>query len=447
MGKRIQEVKERVRYITTDGERLKLFRDLVHSDQPSSSAAGRSAWKGNSVLPSDSHLVAIEPKLQHLIPLIDDSTVPVIALVAMGAAGKTFLLQNAFERLKQRYEHSIWLSVSQSYSVHKLQCDLASHLGDLEARVKDVSDERAAELIHAGLQGTKSLIVLDDVWRAARVDNIITSLGLPIGQGSQCKVVVTNRNRGVAQNLSALIYEMKLLSKEDSRQLFCAYAFPSDDCNLPPQDLQVVAAEVQKQCGRLPLAFKTIGASLSGCTDTSEWNSRLSWLKQSELHPQKEVTNPDYRIIEILRLSYDSLPAALKPCFSYMSYFPEDGRVDCNYLINLWIAEGFIPQVEDQWEVAWDYLHQLANLCLFEVLEGEFTNEICKIHDLLRDLAIDISKENRCAFDIEDDFTSVKRILLAKQEIDDMVIAQSRASCPRSLRTLSLLVNPINKIE
>ncbi|GLJ19199.1 hypothetical protein SUGI_0344910 [Cryptomeria japonica] len=437
MGKRIQEVKERIRSITEAGNQLKLFSDLVPSpsEQPSSaSAAGGRGWKGNSLPPRDSHPVAIESKIQHLTTLMDESTVPIIAVVGMGGAGKTFLLQNMFHRIRQRYEHSIWLSISQSYSVHKLQCDLASHMGDLEVRVKDVSDERAAELIHGCLQGKKSLIVLDDVWRAAREDNIITSLGLPIGHESRCKVLVTTRNRDVCQNLGAFPYQMELLSEDESWQLFCAHAFRG---NLPPDHLEVVASEIVKQCGRLPLALKITGASLSVTTEISQWKSKLQQLI--------EVVNLDTDpVIRILRLSYDSLLAALKPCFSYLSLFPEDEIIDCEYLINLWTAEGFIPPGEDQLDVAWGYLYQLANLCLLEVWEDLNKDLIkyCKIHDLLLDLAIDISKENRCIFAVENVFTDAKRILLAKKGI-----TQSRSSCPRSLRTLSFYKNPIEIFE
>ncbi|XP_059067988.1 disease resistance protein RPM1-like [Cryptomeria japonica] len=131
----------------------------------------------------------------------------------------------------------------------------------------------------------------------------------------------------------------------------------------------------------------------------------------------------------------------------------EDEKIHCEYLINLWIAEGLIPQGEDQWEVAWSYLYELANLCLLEVWEDWSLIKYCKIHDLLLDLAIDIAKVNRCTFALEDVFTSEtksdlwRRILVAKKEIDDEVIAKGMVCCPRSLRTLSLHNNPIEKFE
>ncbi|GLJ20374.1 hypothetical protein SUGI_0370180 [Cryptomeria japonica] len=109
--------------------------------------------------------------------------------------------------------------------------------------------------------------------------------------------------------------------------------------------------------------------------------------------------------------------------------------------------EGFIIQRKDQWDIAWGYLYQLANLCLLDVWEEWGLIKYCRIHDLLFDLAIDISKENRRAFAVEDDFTAVKRILLPKKAIDDVVTNPKKSSCPRSLRTLSLHNNPLTKIE
>ncbi|GLJ14876.1 hypothetical protein SUGI_0242020 [Cryptomeria japonica] len=152
-------------------------------------------------------------------------------------------------------------------------------------------------------------------------------------------------------------------------------------------------------------------------------------------------------VMDILKLSYDSLPAHLKACFAYICFFPEDEIIYPEYLINLWIGEGFIPAGEDQWDVAWDCLYRLANLCLLQLWEegnGDELTKHCKIHDLLLDLAIHISKENKCAFSVEDASTNTSvgtgwcRILLVKKDIDDNAISKCRPVC---LRTLSLYLN------
>ncbi|GLJ34972.1 hypothetical protein SUGI_0703870 [Cryptomeria japonica] len=330
--------------------------------------------------------------------MIDQSTVPVIAVVGMAGAGKTFLVQNVFERIDQGYEYKIWLSISQSYTVRQLQMDLASYTDEIDKQnLNDLSENRRAELIHGALQGKKSLIVLDDVWRAASENNIIERLGLPIAPESQCKVVVTSRDRKICEKLRSLLYNVELLSEEESWQLFCAHAF-------------------------------------------GEWDCKVDQL------PEFSGPNSD-AVTHILKLRYDSLPPTLKLCFSYVSFFPEDERIDVEYPINLWIAEGFIPQGEDQWAVAWHYLDQLANLCLLEVEEDEYLVKHCKIHDLVLDLAIDISKEDQCKFCVDDDFRSARRILLRKKEIENKDIVKGRASRPKSLRTLSLYETPIEIIE
>ncbi|XP_059064430.1 putative disease resistance protein RGA3 [Cryptomeria japonica] len=393
--KEFKKSKKRIRSVMESGQQLELFQARVH--QPSSSAAGEAARKENRRLPFDSHPVGIEPKLKSLRLMIDQSTVPVIAVVGMAGAGKTFLVQNVFERIDQGYEYKIWLSISQSYTVRQLQMDLASYTDEIDKQnLNDLSENRRAELIHGALQGKKSLIVLDDVWRAASENNIIERLGLPIAPESQCKVVVTSRDRKICEKLRSLLYNVELLSEEESWQLFCAHAFGGE----PPVYLQEIAPKVSQRCGNLPLALKIIGA----------------------LHGDK-------------RVGLQSRSAA------------GDERIDVEYPINLWIAEGFIPQGEDQWAVAWHYLDQLANLCLLEVEEDEYLVKHCKIHDLVLDLAIDISKEDQCKFCVDDDFRSARRILLRKKEIENKDIVKGRASRPKSLRTLSLYETPIEIIE
>ncbi|GLJ14870.1 hypothetical protein SUGI_0241950 [Cryptomeria japonica] len=80
-----------------------------------------------------------------------------------------------------------------------------------------------------------------------------------------------------------------------------------------------------------------IAASLANTTNLNEWDMKLHQLKQIIIY----VSDND-PIMGILKLSYDSLPACLKACFAYLSFFPEDKEIDLEYLVNLWIGEGFI---------------------------------------------------------------------------------------------------------
>ncbi|GLJ52248.1 hypothetical protein SUGI_1111490 [Cryptomeria japonica] len=445
MGRRIQKIKAQVSSVIEEGNRLNIGHSVVSriEEAESSSSSQRRQLKRLSLLPSDSKPVGIQSKIDSMVNLLENPQFPIIAVVGMGGMGKTYLLQHVYDAQKGRYEKSAWLSVSQFYSLSKLLSDLAFKLDEnLSRRIKEsgISEEVAAEEIHSFIQEKRCLIVLDDVWRATREGDLLTRLGIPTGANSQCKILVSTRSREVCVNLHAKIYEMESLTEEDSWKLFCAYAFPQSDGNGAPEYLKEVAMNIVKECGKLPLAIKTTAASLANTTRPGEWQSKFDKLKK--------VSNPNDPVMDILRLSYDSLPAHLKACFAYLSFFPEDEQIECEYLIYLWLGEGFIPEKENPW----DCLDQLANLCLVEVWENISLTKYCKIHDLLLDLAILISRENNFAFGVEDAFCELRsvnnrgggrwcRLFLAKKDIDERATSERRPVSPTLVRTLSLSCN------
>ena len=109
----------------------------VNEDAASTSAI----VKKSSLLPRDSRPVGIETKVEDMVGLLEDPKVQVIAVVGMGGSGKTFLFQNVYKAVKSKYAHSIWLSISKSYSLKNLQRDIASHIG-INSEI--VSEERTA---------------------------------------------------------------------------------------------------------------------------------------------------------------------------------------------------------------------------------------------------------------------------------------------------------------
>ncbi|XP_057838082.2 disease resistance RPP13-like protein 4 [Cryptomeria japonica] len=133
------------------------------------------------VIESGSHPVAIESKVEQVLHLLNDPVALVIAVVGIGGVGKTFLMQNVFNKIKGEFEKSIWLAISQTYSLTKLQAALAMELGLNEVVNGRVDEVKAAELIHGRLASRKFLIVLDDVWRATEQENLVLALGLPRG--------------------------------------------------------------------------------------------------------------------------------------------------------------------------------------------------------------------------------------------------------------------------
>ena len=102
---------------------------------------------------------------------------------------------------------------------------------------------------------------------------------------------------------------------------------------------------------------------------------------------------------KILLLSYYDLPSHLKTCLLYLSIFPEDYKINKDWLIWRWVAEGFVQQARgDQsfLEIGESYFNELLNRCLIQPadmddLDG--TPRSCRVHDIVLDLIISLSAE------------------------------------------------------
>uniref|UniRef100_M1C8U0 SNKR2GH5 protein n=1 Tax=Solanum tuberosum TaxID=4113 RepID=M1C8U0_SOLTU len=140
-----------------------------------------------------------------------------------------------------------------------------------------------------------------------------------------------------------------------------------------------------------------------GITTTSHKKGLNEWQKVKD-HLWKNIKeDKSIEISNILSLSYNDLPAALKQCFLYFGIFPEDQVFEADNIIRLWMAEGFIPRGEERMEdTAEGFLNELIRRSLVQVAKTfwERVTE-CKVHDLLHDLVIQKALEVNF-FDIYD---------------------------------------------
>lgn len=94
--------------------------------------------------------------------------------------------------------------------------------------------------------------------------------------------------------------------------------------------------------------------------------------------------------LQTLELNYNHLANYLKPCFHYFGTLPEDYEIPSQYLVLLWIAEGFVKGQTDEnnnlEDIAADYLKDLINSSLVLIVTERGSNggiKTCMIHDLL----------------------------------------------------------------
>ncbi|PRQ38485.1 putative leucine-rich repeat domain, L domain-containing protein [Rosa chinensis] len=128
-------------------------------------------------------------------------------------------------------------------------------------------------------------------------------------------------------------------------------------------------------------------------------NSREEWLliQKSQIW---ELPEGNERIMSVLKLSFQNLKSSLlKQCFAYCSMFPEDFTIEREKLIQLWMAQGLLhpspgQHMEQMEDIGNEYFNILCQNSLFQDVtkDDDGIIEDCKMHDLVHDLAKEVSK-------------------------------------------------------
>ncbi|XP_057801612.1 putative late blight resistance protein homolog R1C-3 isoform X1 [Salvia miltiorrhiza] len=198
------------------------------------------------------------------------------------------------------------------------------------------------------------------------------------------RVIVTTRLSNLATELTnSNSIGMRFLDDVCSWSLFSKTVFGDE---VFPLQLEEIGKKIVGKCKGLPLSIAVIGGLLAKSELTLEYwehiEKNLSSIVNSE--------NDEYWL-RVLKLSYDHLPAYLKPCFLYMGMFGEDEVIRTAQLMRLWVSEGFLkPIINKSLEtMANEYLKELVdrNLILVHGLGAVGNIKYCKMHDLLRDLS------------------------------------------------------------
>ncbi|GLJ39101.1 hypothetical protein SUGI_0797070 [Cryptomeria japonica] len=418
----------------------------------------RASSKYHSGVLMDGNLVGMEEDINQIFGWLSTNDPRIISVTGMGGLvgarsiisyaglaqnftglGKSLPLKLVFDsqKIKETFEHRIWVEVSQSFSVQQLLLHIASEIKIREdKRQIHLSENVLKDNIRSHLQGSGCLLVLDDVWNTAAKRLIFSN---------DLTVMISTRDKEVAQKMGAQhTYEMDYLSEENSWRLFCMHAFPDDNNHSPPEEMEEVARAIERKCSRLPLTVKTVAASMANVSRLpNQWESTLNRLNQ--------VSTIRDDVLPILRLSFDALPDYLKQCFLFCSAYPENTRMGCEYLIQVWISEGFVnpEETQDPYELGKNYLNQLADRSMIEFVPHDGRHDMikyCKMHDLLHELALlESQKQTKCLYQAGRNLKEfpvekcrgLRRISLIKNEITTV----NKSIPSPGLRTLLLWKN------
>ncbi|KAG5557082.1 hypothetical protein RHGRI_007367 [Rhododendron griersonianum] len=326
---------------------------------------------------------------KRIMEALKDSKVNVIGVYGTGGVGKTTMVEKVGEQLKKDglFDEVVIAVVSQDAKVVKIQGVLADCLNNLKLE-GETEVGRAKTLWNRLNNGKRNLVILDDVWKELNLKEI----GIPITDGNKgCKVVLTSRNQRVFKDMDIHKYfPIELLSKEEAWYLFKKKMGNSGDSN---DQLHDIANVVCKECQGLPVAILAVATALKD-KSMVDWTSSLDKLQKSMLNDIEDI---DPNLFKSLRLSYDYLKSKdAKSCFLLCCLFPEDAQVPIEELASHCLARRLLCQepttLEKARVIVCSVVNTLKTSCL--LLDGK-NDDFVKMHDIVRDVAILIAKEEK----------------------------------------------------
>nr|ALA65537.1 disease resistance protein RxCC-like-NB-ARC [Vitis pseudoreticulata] len=400
----IHELDGRIREINITIEKILANKDRYNIESGIPSEAGSSSstegvvQRGKRVpIVEEADVVGMTGDAEAVKQMLveEESESRVVAIVGMGGLGKTTLAKKVYNHseVNHHFECRALGYVSQDYRIRELLKEIAH---SINLSPDNMDEKQLGEVVNGYLKDKRYLIVLDDVWSI----QVWHELSPHLPESNKRRVLITTRNQQIGLDAYAKLYELRPLGEKESWELFLKKTFPigSTSPGVCPEELEDLGKKITEKCKGLPLAIVVSGGLLSRKEKTkSSWEKIL---KSMEWH----LSQGPESCLGILALSYSDLPYFLKSCFLYCGVFPEDCQIKASKLMQIWIAEGFVQgrgeeMVED---VAEEYLEELIHGSMIQVAGRKWDGRVksCRIHDLLRDLAISKARDSKI-FELE----------------------------------------------
>ncbi|XP_054799134.1 disease resistance protein RUN1-like isoform X1 [Prosopis cineraria] len=268
-----------------------------------------------SKLPSyDDNLVGIGRRMVDLMSCLEIGLddIRFVGIWGMGGSGKTTLARVVYEEISGRFEMCSFLAnvrkTLQKEGPVSLQKSLLFDLG-LKTKIHD--DYAGMKMIRKLVCNKKVLLVLDDLDNMSPLEKLVES---PNGFGKGSRIIITARDKHVLTSCGEKIYEIKIMEKHESLQLFSKKAFKKDH---PEEDYLELSESVVACAGGLPLALEVLGSYFRG-RPKDDWTDALDKLKQT----------PKNDILRQLRISFDGLDEKEKTIFLDIACFFRGRRKD-----------------------------------------------------------------------------------------------------------------------
>ncbi|XP_058071063.1 disease resistance protein At4g27190-like [Magnolia sinica] len=383
-------------------------------------------------------LESTEFSMNRVMDALKDGSINMIGVYGMGGVGKTTLMKQVAKKVKSEelFHEVIMVTLTQKLELKTIQGEIAEKLGlKLDVESQDVRAMKLSERLTHELKSKKILLIFDNLWERLELDDV----GIPLEWNDKgCKIAFTTRSVEICNDMdSQEKVPVNVLSKADAWNLFKEKAGDAIDSF----ELNVVAKEVVKECGGLPLAIITLGMALQD-KDKKVWDDALLQLQRSN---PTNIEGMDQKVFSSLEMSYNYLESKeAQVCFLFCCLFPEGYSVSENEMMKYGIGEGLFKDVNTLEEVSCRVhmlFDKLKASCL--LLEGDRSNSV-KMHDVVRDVAVSIASRAEHGFLVKakvglkewpeiKNVQKCKRISLADNEICRL---PNQIECPRLLTLL-----------
>ncbi|XP_020092127.1 putative disease resistance protein RGA3 [Ananas comosus] len=340
----------------------------------------------------------------------------VLPIVGTAGVGKTTLAQLIYnhEFVKREFPTRMWVYVSDKFNVRKLTVKMIHSALDEEQQQQQLQLQLLPRKDYGSLQGAQAdlerlltgkrfMLVLDDVWEVINSEEW-GNLCKPFRLAAKRSVVlVTSQIQYVACQIEPMDpVTLSGLDADDYWRLFKHSAFGGDDpaehSNLgknvggtsekvkEKSRLEEIGSEIASRLGGSPLAAKLLGSVLSRNKDEDHWDQIL----QSDLWNVENIISPSFW------LSYKYLNGQLKHCFVYCAAFPQGFIFEKDKLVQMWVAQGFIPPSSDERpeDVGDRYFEELVDRSFFQPV----WNDKYMMHSLIHELAQSIGSDEFFTF-------------------------------------------------
>ncbi|KAM3405817.1 hypothetical protein ACQJBY_000067 [Aegilops geniculata] len=366
----------------------------------------------------------------------NNADLTVVPVVAMGGLGKTTLAQLIYNdpEIQKHFQLLLWVCVSDTFDVNSL----AKSIVEASPNKNVDPDKPPLDRLQKLVSGQRYLLVLDDVWDNEELRKW-ERLKVCLHGGMGSAVLTTTRDKRVAEIMGAdrAAYDLNALEEHFIKEIIEAKAFSSEKER--PDELVKMVDEIVKRCSGSPLAATALGSVLRTKTSVEEWKAISS---------RSSICTDETGILPILKLSYNDLPSHMKQCFAFCAVFPKDYKIDVAKLIQLWIANGFIPEhKEDGLETIGQLIFdELASRSFFLDIEKSkedwdyYSRNTCKIHDLMHDIAMSVM-EKECVVAIKkpsqiERFSDTARHLFLSCEETERILNDSMEERSPAIQTL-----------